>query len=112
VVAVALLALPLQGCVDTFPDKVPLVPAAATVEVVTEVPNKDVYEPAGEVTSTVIGREFSDTLRQAWNHLRNQGAAKGASFVSVDDVSSRAAWDFSGRVVVSVSGTAYKPREK
>ncbi len=62
------------------------------------------------MNAQVIGRETQDALRQALNELRNKAAAKGATFVAVDDVTSRAAWDFSGRTIVTVVGTAYRPK--
>lgn len=96
------------GCIDAFPDHVLLKPEAANVEIVTDPPNPEVYEPAGEVATQVIGREIGDAFRQAFNELRNQGAKKGATFVHVEEVSSRAAWDLSGRTVVSIVGTAYR----
>jgi hypothetical protein len=96
------------GCIDAFPDKIALKAEAANVEIVTDPPNPEVYEPAGEVATQVIGREVGEAFRQAFNELRNQAAAKGASFVHVEEVSSRAAWDFSGRTVVSIIGTAYR----
>ena len=98
------------GCIDQFPEKVNLKPEAATVEVVTDPPNPDVYEPVGEVASQTMGREVGEAFRQAFNELRNSAAAKGASFVAVEEVQSRAAWDFSGRTVVTLVGTAYRPR--
>jgi hypothetical protein len=98
----------LSGCIDAFPDKIVLRPEAANVEIVTDPPNPEVYEPTGEVATQVIGREVGEAFRQAFNELRNQAATKGATFVHVEEVSSRAAWDFSGRVVVSIVGTAYR----
>jgi hypothetical protein len=98
------------GCVDALPDKVNLAPEASTVEVVTDPPNPEVYEPVGEVAAQVIGREVGEAFRQAFNELRNQAAKKGATFVAVEEVQSRAAWDFSGRTVVSLVGTAYRPK--
>lgn len=98
------------ACVDQFPDKVNLKPEAASVEVVTDPPNPEVYEPVGEVAAQVMGREVGEAFRQAFNELRNQAAAKGASFVHVEEVQSRAAWDFSGRTVVSLVGVAYRPK--
>lgn len=99
-----------SGCVDALPDRIALRPESQNVEIISEPPNLEVYEPAGEVSASVIGREGSDAFKQAFNHLRNQAAAKGATFVAVDDVTSRAAWDFSGRTIVSVVGTAYRPK--
>lgn len=104
------LSLLISGCIEALPEKVTLEPNASDVEIVSEPPNPDVYEPAGEVSAQVIGRESPEAFRQAFNMLRNQGARKGATFVSVDDVTSRAAWDFSGRTIVSIVGTAYKPK--
>jgi hypothetical protein len=98
------------GCADTLPEKIVLSPAAANVEVINEPPNKEVYEPAGEVTAQVVGHETQDALRQAFNQLRNNAAAKGATFIAVEDVTSRAAWDFSGRTIVTLVGTAYRPK--
>jgi hypothetical protein len=98
------------GCETTLPEKVALVPNASMVEVVSDPPNPDTYDAAGEVSAQVLAREVGDGLRQAANELRNQAAKKGATFVSIEDVSSRAAWDFSGRVVVTIVGTAYVPR--
>jgi hypothetical protein len=97
-----------MGCESTLPERVALVPGASNVEVVSDPPNPELYEGSGEVSATVIAHEVGDGLRQAANELRNQAAKKGASFVSIDDVSSRATWDFSGRVVVTITGTAYK----
>lgn len=96
------------ACESTIPEKVSLVPGANSVEVVSDPPNPQLYDGAGEVSAQVVAREVGDGLRQAANDLRNQAAKKGATFVSIDDVSSRATWDFSGRVVVTIVGTAYK----
>jgi hypothetical protein len=98
------------GCVDALPEKIVLAPEAANVEVINEPPNSEIYEPAGEVNAQVIGHETQDALRQALNQLRNKAAAKGATFVAVDDVTSRAAWDFSGRTIVTLVGTAYRTK--
>jgi len=100
----------VAGCAESLPEKIVLRPDARNVEIVTEPPNQEVYEAAGEVSAQVIGREVSDAFRQAFNELRNQAAAKNATFVAVDDVTSRSAWDFSGRTIVSVVGTAYRPK--
>ncbi|MDB4935993.1 MAG: hypothetical protein JWP87_2965 [Labilithrix sp.] len=107
---VLLLVAGAPGCVDTLPEKIVLAPAAANVEVINEPPNSEIYEPAGEVNAQVIGHETQDALRQALNQLRNKAAAKGATFVAVDDVTSRAAWDFSGRTIVTLVGTAYRTK--
>ncbi|MBX3190275.1 MAG: hypothetical protein KF819_24970 [Labilithrix sp.] len=104
------LAHGAAGCAINLPEKVALLPEAANVEIITEPPNKDVYEPAGEVSAQVIGRESQDAMRQAFNQLRNQAASKNASFVAIDDVTAHAAWDFSGRTVVTLVGTAYRPK--
>jgi hypothetical protein len=98
------------GCADTVPDKAVLHPEAANVEIISEPPNREVYEQAGEVTAQIIGRDNAASLREAFNQLRNQAAAKGATFVAVEEVSSRAAWDFSGRTIVTLIGTAYRPK--
>lgn len=107
--AVATLIAP-TGCVSAFPDKIVLKPEAANVEVVTDPPNAEVYEPAGEVATQVIARDIGEGFRHAFNELRNQAATKGATFVYIESIGSRAAWDFSGRTVVSIIGTAYRPR--
>lgn len=106
----ALAGTSASGCADTLPEKIALSPSASNVEVLSEPPNIETYEPAGEVTAHVIGRETQDALRQAMNELRNKAAAKGATFVAVDDVTSSAAWDFSGRTIVTIVGTAYKTK--
>ena len=106
----ALAGTSTGGCADTLPEKIALSPEAANVEVLNEPPNLETYEPAGEVTALVIGRETQQALRQAMNELRNKAAAKGATFVAVDDVTARAAWDFSGRTVITLVGTAYKTK--
>ncbi len=105
---VALLMAP--GCADTFPSKAPLHPEAASVEVLIERPNGGTYEPAGEVRAQIIGTNNTASMREALNLLRNQAAAKGASFVAVEEMSSRAAWDLSGRTIVTLVGTAYRPK--
>ena len=104
------LAATAAGCSIALPEKIALNPEAANVEVINEPPNKEIYEPAGEVTAQVISRETQEALKQAMNQLRNQAAAKKATFVAVDDVTSRAAWDFSGRTVVTMVGTAYRTK--
>lgn len=98
------------GCMNGLPEKINLRPDAAAVEIVTDTPNLEIYEPVGECAAQVVQREVGEGFRQAFNELRNQGAAKGATFVMVEDVTSRAAWDFSGRTVVSVVGTAYRAK--
>jgi hypothetical protein len=98
------------GCSINLPEKVALAPNAGNVEILNEPPNKEVYEAVGEVSAQVIGREVTDALGSAFNQLRNQAAAKGATFVAVEDVTSRAAWDFSGRTIVTIVGTAYRPK--
>jgi hypothetical protein len=103
-VALLFFCAACAACESTIPEKVALVPGANTVEVVSDPPNPELYDGAGEVSAQVVARE----VRQAANDLRNQAAKKGATFVSIDDVSSRATWDFSGRVVVTIVGTAYK----
>ena len=100
----------VAGCIDTLPEKIVLTRGADNVEVINEPPNTEVYESAGEVTAQVVGHETQDALRQAMNQLRNKAAAKGATFVAVEDVTSRAAWDFSGRTVVTLVGTAYRTK--
>jgi hypothetical protein len=106
----ALAGATVSGCADALPEKIALSPEAANVEVLNEPPNIETYEPAGEVTALVIGHETQVALRQAMNELRNKAAAKGATFVAVEDVTARAAWDFSGRTVVTMVGTAYKTK--
>ncbi len=98
----------LTGCVETLPEQVALVPGADDVEVIADQPNSDIYEPIGGVTARVMATEVSSAVREAKNELRNQAAKKGATFVSVDDVSSRASWDLRNKTVVSMTGTAYK----
>jgi imidazoleglycerol phosphate dehydratase HisB len=100
----------LGACIPEIPDKVSLASGASNVEVVSDPPNRDVYEAVGEVTAQVIGREVGEAFRQAANMLRNEAAKKGATFVSIDDLSSRAAWDFSGRTIVTMVGTAFRPK--
>jgi hypothetical protein len=100
----------LGGCTISLPEKIVLMPGADNVEVINEPPNREIYEPAGDVTAQVIGHETQDALRQALNQLRNEAAAKGATFIAVEEVSSRAAWDFSGRTIVTLVGTAYRTK--
>ncbi len=102
--------LGMGGCVEALPEKIALKAEAADVEVIHETPNLDVYESAGDVSATVIGREVDQAFKQAFNSLRNQAAAKGATFVAVNDVSARSSWDMSGRMIVSIVATAYKPK--
>ena len=110
VLLVALGGIATSGCKDTLPTKIALDPTASNVEVLSEPPNTETYEPAGEVSAQVIGTETQNALGQAMNDLRNKAAAKGATFVAVDEVSAHAAWDFSGRTIVTITGTAYKTR--
>lgn len=105
------LGLASAGCAhEKLPDRVVLRPEAQNVEIISEPPNAEIYEPAGEVTAKIIGRDNSVSLREAFNNLRNQAAAKGATFVAVDEVSSTAAWDLSGRTILTLVGTAYRTK--
>jgi hypothetical protein len=110
VVALMLALSGAAGCADTLPDKALLYPEAANVEIISEPPNREIYEPAGEVTAEIIGRDNAASLREAFNSLRNQAAAKGATFVAVEKVGSRAAWDLSGRTIVTLIATAYRTK--
>jgi hypothetical protein len=98
------------GCAETLPDKALLDPEAANVEIVSEPPNREIYEPAGEVTASIIGRDNAASLREAFNSLRNQAAAKGATFVAVEKVGARSASDLSGRTIVTLTATAYRTK--
>jgi hypothetical protein len=100
----------LSACTDTLPQKIALRPDAGNVEILSEPPNREVYEAVGEVSAQVIGHEVGDAMRSAFNQLRNQASAKGATFVGIEEVTSRAAWDFSGRTIVTLVGTAYRPK--
>jgi len=106
----ALLLLLIAGCAETFPDVVPLAPGADDVEVISDPPNDDVYEAVGGVSARVSGVETSIAVREAKNALRNQAAKRGATFVSIDDVSSRPSFDLRGKTIVSISGTAYRAK--
>jgi hypothetical protein len=106
----AVVSFSLAGCVEGFPEVVALAPGADHVEVVSDPPNVDVYEPVGGVTARVAGTEVSSAVREAKNELRNQAAQKGATFVSIDEISSRASWDLRGRTIVSMTGTAYRAK--
>lgn len=107
----AFLVASSLGCGEQLPTKSPpLSPEAQNVEIISDVPNTEVYEPAGEVSAKIIGHDNSVSLREAYNMLRNQAAARGATFVAVDEVSSTAAWDLSGRTVVTLVGTAYRTK--
>jgi carbon monoxide dehydrogenase subunit G len=98
------------GCVENLPDVITLTPGASNVEVISDTPNSDVYVAVGQVSARVGGVEVSTAVREAKNELRNQAAARGATFVSIDEISSRASWDLRGRTVVSMTGTAYKQK--
>ncbi len=107
----ALLTLAaLTGCAEAFPDRAALNPEAANVEIISDLPNLQIYEPAGQVTAQIIGRDNVASTRAAFNQLRNQAAARGATFVGIEEVSSRAAWDLSGRTIVTLVGTAYRTK--
>jgi len=104
------VAVSSTGCVESLPEVVALAPGADRVEVVSDPPNPDVYEPVGGVNARVAGTEVSTAVREAKNELRNQAARRGATFVSIDEISSRASWDMRGRTVVSMTGTAYRAK--
>jgi hypothetical protein len=104
-----LAVLLLPACLD-LPDRVALHPEASNVEMVSDPPNLEIYEPVGDVTAQVVSREVGEAFRQAANEMRNQAASRGATFVAIDDVTSRAAWDFSGRTIVTMTGTAFRPK--
>lgn len=99
-----------SGCAENLPSEVPLAPGADQVEVVSDPPNAEIYEPVGGVTARVASTEVSTAVREAKNELRNQAAQKGATFVSIDEIGSRPSWDLRGRTVVTMSGTAYRQK--
>lgn len=96
------------ACAENFPAEVPLAPGADQVEVISDVPNPEIYEPSGSVTARIAATEVSVAVREAKNELRNQASKRGATFVSIDEISSRPSWDLRGRTVVSMTGTAYR----
>jgi hypothetical protein len=98
------------GCAENLPSEVPLAPGADAVEVVSDPPNADIYEACGGVTARVAATEVSAAVREAKNELRNQAAAKKATFVSIDETASRPSWDLRGRTVVTMTGTAYRQK--
>jgi hypothetical protein len=106
----ALVLASLSACADTLPQKIALRADAGNVEILSEPPNREVYDAVGEVSAQVVGHEVDDAMRSAFNQLRNQASAKGATFVGIEEVTSRAAWDFSGRTIVTLVGTAYRPK--
>jgi hypothetical protein len=95
---------------EALPENIALQPQAGNVEILNEAPNAEIYESAGEVSAKVVGHHTQDAIRQAMNQIRNQAAAKNATFVAVGDVTAHAAWDFSGRTIVTMVGTAYKSK--
>jgi hypothetical protein len=98
------------ACGEKIPTEVPLQPAAEQVEILPEAPNTDVYESIGSVSARVSSGQMGTALQEARNSLRNQAAQKGASFVSIDEVSSKPNWGLGGQTVVSVTGTAYRQK--
>lgn len=104
------LVVSLTGCAELLPEEIPLAPGADQVEVISDPPNSDVYEPVGGVSARVAALEVSEAVRQARNELRNQAAKKGATFVSIDDVTSHASWDMRGRTIVDMTGTAFRQK--
>lgn len=108
--ALLLLSGGLAACAENLPSEVALAAGAEQVEVVSDPPNSDIYEPVGGVSARIAATEVSAAVREAKNELRNQAAQKGASFVSIDETSSRPSWDLRGRTVVSMTGTAYKQK--
>jgi hypothetical protein len=102
--------LALSACLESAPDRVVLTPGGEKVEIVGEAPNPDVYKPVGEVRGEAIGTS-TDAQQYARRMLRNEAAAKGATFVAVEDVTARVARDLSGRTVVTIVGQAYRPKD-
>ncbi len=100
----------LGACAEAIPEKVVLKPEAEAVQVVTDRPNADQYVALGEVTGTAQGADKEAVTTQAKNELRNQTAQRGGTVVSVDSVDPRHEWQ-GRRVVVKVTGTAYKPTD-
>ena len=98
------------GCAENLPEVVDLTPNASNVEVISDPPTAEIYVAVGQVSAKVAGTEVSAAVREAKNELRNQAAARGATFVSIDEITSRASWDLRGKTVVSMSGTAYKQK--
>jgi hypothetical protein len=100
----------LAGCID-LPEKVVLKPEAEKVELLTETPNENLYEPFGSVRGEAIGHTSQGTAIEARNDLRNHAAAIGARFVTIDSVDASLAWDLSGRTVVVMRGKVYRLKD-
>lgn len=101
----------LASCVELPPDRVPLSSQAESVELLSDIPNTDIYESYGFVTSEAIGKGSGEATTNARNGLRNKAAALRATFVSIDEASATTAWDFSGRTVVTLKGHVYRPKD-
>jgi hypothetical protein len=102
--------LVVGACAETVPDKVVLKPEAEAVEVMTDKPSPDQYVALGEVTGTAQAGDKESAIAQAKNELRNQAAARGGSVVSVDTIDPKHEWQ-GRKIVVKLTGTAYKPKE-
>ncbi len=109
--ASAMALTSLSACIELPPEKVPLLPLGETVELLAELPNADVYESYGMVTSQASGQGSGEAMVAARNGLRNKAAALRATFVSVDEANATGAWDFSGKTVVTLKGHVYRPKE-
>ena len=108
--SIALASVLPLACAEKYPDAVALAPGAEVVEVASDRPNPELYEPVGGVAARILGNEVSAAVRQAKNELRNQAAQRGATFVSIDEISTRPSWDLRGHTVVIVTGTAFRVR--
>jgi hypothetical protein len=102
----------MAGCWDLPPGNVPLSADADEIEIVTEAPNDDVYEPFGEVTVDAIGKDNKDAQLSARHALRNRAAQLKARFVSIDEANASFAWDFSGRTIVTIRGHVFRMKEE
>jgi hypothetical protein len=106
----ALAGILLTGCAEQLPEVVPLAAGADQVEVVSDTPSADVYRPIGGVSARVAGNDVASATREAKNELRNQTTRKGGSLVLIQDTLVDNSFMSPGRIVVAMTGTAYKSR--
>jgi hypothetical protein len=97
----------LAACAPS--ERIPLVPAARSVEIITGEPDRSQFEFIGDVEGSAKGA-LAEATQNARNDLRNHAAVLGATVVKLDTNTAANAMDWTGRNQVVLNGRAFRPK--
>ena len=106
---IARCALSLMACASLHaPGPIELTTEGSSVEIVIDPPSVDSHTMVGVVRAEAVGADVDVATGFAKNDMRNKGAARGATQVTVDDTIAEPI-ELQSLVKVTLVGRAYKP---